>query len=307
MQYLLFLFIFAIIMGSRTFYGSETLKAAIISNPLKDEGYAVAAQAAETLLQAGASVLVQQDALSAMPDGALAVGDEELYNCDFIVTLGGDGTILAVARSAAGRSPILGVNLGRKGFLTEVELPQMGDALRRAAAGDYTIENRMMLSAVVFDDKGAETCRALALNDFYASGTTSPRMVHVEASVDGYTAGTYSADGVLVSSPTGSTGYALSAGGPVVSPEVQCMVLMPVCAHTLSAVPLVIPAGDTVTVKAASPTKEIRLNADGEERARLYEGWRAEVKRADTDALFMRFGGKDFYGLLRDKLVEWNG
>lgn len=283
------------------------MRAAIVSNPLKDEGYSVAASAADTLMRHGASVFAERDALPRMPQGVQAAGDDELYGCDFIVTLGGDGTILSAARGAAGRSPILGVNLGRKGFLTEVEISDMDEALRRAAAGDYTIESRMMLEATVFDDRGEEKLRALALNDIFASGTTTPRMVHISASVGGYTAGVYSADGVLVSSPTGSTGYALSAGGPVVAPDVQCMVLTPVCAHTLSAVPLVLPAGEVVTVRPVNPTREIRLNADGEERARLFEGWRAEVKRAENDALFMRFGGKDFYGLLRDKLVEWNG
>jgi NAD+ kinase len=285
----------------------EALKVAIIANPLKDDGYKIAARTAGLLMQAGASVLVQQDVLGSMPQGVHAAPDEELYGgCGFIVTLGGDGTILSVARGAAGRAPILGVNLGRKGFLTEVELPDLDDALSRAVRGDASIENRMMLTATVYDDRGEARSTSLALNDFYATGVISPRLVHVEARLRGNVAGKYSADGVLVSSPTGSTGYALSAGGPVVSPEVQCMLLTPVCAHTLSTVPLVIAPDEVVTLRAINPTREIKINADGEERARIPEGWRVEVSRAQKDAQFLRFGKKDFFELLRDKLVEWN-
>lgn len=284
------------------------MKAAIISNPLKDEGYKIAAKAANILMRAGVGVRVQPDVMPAMPQGVESTEGNALYDsCDFVVTLGGDGTILSAARGAAGRAPILGVNLGRKGFLTEVELPDMETALKKAAAGDYSTEGRLMLQAAIYNDKGALQFKSLALNDFYVCGAVSPRMVHVQASLGGHPLGVFSADGVLVSSPTGSTGYALSAGGPVVSPEVRCMLLTPVCAHTLSAVPLVIPPDETVTLKPAAPSREIRLNADGVDNGRIPDGWRVEVFKAETEALFLRFGKRDFYGLLRDKLSEWNG
>lgn len=283
------------------------MKAAIISNPLKDEKYHVAARAAAVLAGAGAEVLVQRAAALPAISGVRPADDGELYGaCDVIVTLGGDGTILTVARGAAGRAPILGVNLGRKGFLTEVELKDMDVALLRLACGDYSIEGRMMLTAAVYDDAGCEACRVSALNDIYVCGAVSPRLVHVEAMVGDVLAGRYAADGVLVSSPTGSTGYALSAGGPVISPDVECMVLTPVCAHTLSAVPLVIPADEVVVLRAIAPTREVRMSADGEESAGVPELWRVEVSRAETEAMFIRFGTRNFYGLLHEKLVEWN-
>lgn len=283
------------------------MKAAIVSNPLKDEGFCIAAHAAELLAGAGAEVLVRGGSGFPKVWGVRETGEDELLGAsDVIVTLGGDGTILSVARGAAGRTPILGVNLGRKGFLTEVELKDMDGALKRLVRGDYRIDGRMMLRASVYDDAGRETLSVTALNDIYVCGAVSPRLVHVEATLGESLAGRYAADGVLVCSPTGSTGYSLSAGGPVVSPDVECMVLTPVCAHTLSAVPLVLPAGETVTLRAMPPTHEVRMNADGEERARLPEGWRVEVRRAETEAQFVRFGERDFYGLLRGKLVEWN-
>jgi NAD+ kinase len=308
MQNLLFLFIFNIIMECRKIQeAGSALKAAIVSNPLKDEGYRTAARAAFILMRAGVAVRAQREVMPAMPEGVVPADDAALYGgCDFIVTLGGDGTILSATRGAEGRAPILGVNLGRKGFLTEVELPYMEAALERAAAGDYAIEKRQMLAASVYDGNGELKHGLLALNDFYVCGPRSPRMVHVQANLGAGSLGVYSADGVLVSSPTGSTGYALSAGGPVVSPDVRCMVLTPVCAHTLSAVPLVIPPDETVTLRPAAPTREIRLNADGAEDGLIPEGWRVEVTCAETEAQFLRFGKKDFYGLLRDKLSEWN-
>lgn len=278
----------------------------IIANPIKDEGYQVAARAAAFLQQLGVAVLVQPEMLAAMPAGVQAAPDDALYAAGFIVTLGGDGTILAAARGAAGRAPLLGVNMGHKGFLTEVELPDMEEALRRAAMGDGRIERRMMLSATVFDENGAEQGSSVALNDFYITGLTSPRLVRVEAKVGDIVAGQYAADGLLVSSPTGSTGYALSAGGPVISPDVQCLLLTPVCAHSLSAVPLVIPAESVVTLTVIGNTNEARLSADGEERAWLKKGWRAAIQKAPVEALFLRFGSNDFFSLLRSKLTEWN-
>jgi NAD+ kinase len=309
MQNLLFLFIFTGIMEVGKIRKREgSLKAIILSNPLKDEGYKTAAKAAEILMRVGVSVLVPQDSMPAMPHGVERAQDGSLFNsCDFIVTLGGDGTILSAARGAAGRAPILGINLGRKGFLTEAELPEMEAALMMAAAGEYTVETRMMLEAAVYNEKDMLEFKSTALNDIYVCATVYPHMVHVLTSLGERPMGVYSADGVLVSSPTGSTGYALSAGGPVVSPEMQCMLLTPVCAHTLGAVPLVIPSDATVILKPSPPTHEIRLSADGDDRGRIPEGWRVEVAKAEIKALFLRFGKRDFYGLLRDKLSEWNG
>ncbi len=282
------------------------LNVSIIANPAKDPGYRVAARAAEVLLGLGVRVLACPEQAVQLPTGVQAAGDEELYGAGFILTLGGDGTILAAARNTAGRAPLLGVNLGHKGFLTAVELPGMEEALRRAVSGETRVERRMMLSASVRDESGVEQGRTLALNDFYLSGLTSPRLVRVEVTVGETLAGRYAADGLLIASPTGSTGYSLSAGGPVVSPDVPCLLITPVCAHSLSAEPLVVPAESEISLTAIGSTGEARLNADGEECARLKKGWRAVVSRAAEETLFLRFGPNDFFDLLRSKLTEWN-
>ena len=282
------------------------LNVSIIANPVKDPGYRVAAQAAGVLLGLGVRVLACPEQAGLLPAGVQEARDDDLYSAGFIVTLGGDGTILAAARGAAGRAPLLGVNLGHKGFLTSVELSAMEKALQRAVAGEARVERRMMLSANVIDEDGMEQGTALALNDFYLTGLTSPRLVRVEAKVGDTLAGRYAADGLLISSPTGSTGYSLSAGGPVVSPDVPCLLITPVCAHSLSAVPLVVPAESVITLSVIGNTSEARLNADGEECARLNKGWRAVVRKAAIETLFLRFGPNDFFDLLRSKLTEWN-
>ncbi len=285
---------------------SVELNVSIIANPIKDPGYRVAIRAAEVLQGLGVRVLAGAELARELPQGVCQACDDELFQARFVVTLGGDGTILAAARGAAGRAPLLGVNLGNKGFLTAVELPGMEEALRLAVAGEGRVERRMMLSAAVYDAEGVQQGAVLALNDFYFSGVTTPRLVRVEAKVGDTLAGQYAADGLLVASPTGSTGYSLSAGGPVVSPDVRCLLITPVCAHSLSAVPLVVPAESVITLTMIGNTNEARLNADGEERARLMKGWQVVVRKAAEDTLFLRFGSNDFFDLLRSKLTEWN-
>lgn len=280
------------------------MKAAILVNPAKDAGYAHARRAASTLLALGVQVWASARDAELLPQGVLAVDEAAIYSdSDFIVTLGGDGTILTAARCAAGRVPVLGINLGRKGFLTEAEPEEMEQTLRRAVSGPWCVERRLMLGAVVRDDQGEACQERLALNDFYITGL-SHKMIHAEAQVGHSMARYYTADGMLVSSPTGSTGYALSAGGPVIAPDVPCMLLTPVCAHMFKAVPVVLSAEAQITLRATPPTGELKVIADGEELAQVPAGGSIEVRRAGCDALFLRLGTRDFFSLLSTKLAE---
>ena len=284
--------------------GSVNLKAAILVNPAKDAGYAHAQRAAAILLALGAQVMAPRRDAEHLPHGVQAVDDGQIYGLgDFIVTLGGDGTILAAARCAAGRVPVLGINLGRKGFLTEAEPADMEDTLRRAVQGPWCVERRLMLRAVVRDGQGTVRQDILALNDIFLTGV-SRKMVHAETRVGGSMASRYAADGMLVSSPTGSTGYALSAGGPVIAPDVPCMLLTPVCAHTFKAVPVVLSAQAQLSIRTVPPTKELKLIADGEELGLVGDDGCIEVSRAECDALFLRLGTRDFFSLLGSKLAE---
>lgn len=280
------------------------MKAAILVNPAKDAGYTHAWQAASILLGLGVQVWAPPADVALLPQGVMPADDTAIYTqSDVIVTLGGDGTILSAARCAAGRVPVLGINLGRKGFLAEVEPQDMEQGLRRAVAGPWCVEHRLMLMAEVRDSQGAIEREFLALNDFYITGLTH-KMIHAEATVGTSMARRYTADGMLVSSPTGSTGYALSAGGPVIAPDVPCMLLTPVCAHMFKAVPVVLSAEAQLVLRATAPTSELKVIGDGEDLAQVKSGGSIEVHRAGSDALFLRLGTRDFFSLLSSKLAE---
>lgn len=280
------------------------MKAAILTNPAKDVGYARARQAASILLGLGVQVWAPPDDVARLPQGVTAAEDGAIYTqSGMIVTLGGDGTILSAARCAAGRVPVLGINLGRKGFLAEIEPEDMEQGLRMAAAGPWCVEHRLMLTAIVRDGKGDVEKEFLALNDFYITGLAH-KMIHAEAQVGASMARRYTADGMLVSSPTGSTGYALSAGGPVIAPDVPCMLLTPVCAHMFKAVPVVLSAEARLVIRATAPTNDLKVIGDGEDLAQVKPGGSIEVRRAGSDALFLRLGTRDFFSLLSSKLAE---
>lgn len=221
---------------------------------------------------------------------------------DALVSLGGDGTMLRAARVAAERDvPVLGVNLGTLGFLSEVEPEGLEKALTRLLEGDYQEERRTMLSV-----RAGET-RRLALNDAVLSRGGYARLIHVRALVDGSWAGDYRADGLLVSTPTGSTGYSLSAGGPIVAPGVDCMLITPICPHSLQHRPQVVPGNVEVrlVLSAAEPV-EASLQVDGQACALLRAGDSVEIRRARECVRLIRLRKTGFFDVVHQKLIEWS-
>ena len=199
---------------------------------------------------------------------------------DLIVSLGGDGTLLAVARGAGShRVPILGVNLGTLGFLTEVNVEEMFPALETWLAGDAKIVSRMRLEVVVSRD-GVERGRFLALNDAVITKTALSRMIDLETFAEGQAVTTYHADGLIVSTPTGSTAYSLSAGGPLLLPDIEAMVLTPICPHSLNHRPLVLPEDVDVEVVVQTRGGEATITMDGQEGMDLEEGDRVLMRRS---------------------------
>jgi NAD+ kinase len=226
---------------------------------------------------------------------------------DLLVTLGGDGTLLAGARLVAAHDvPVLGVNLGHLGFLTSVPEEQLDDAIDRVAADDYVLDRRFMLEARV-RDRGGEGEAFIALNDAVLHKGGLARMLRISVHVrvgdePDLEVGTYSADGIIVSTPTGSTAYSLSAGGPIVVPSVDCIVATPICPHTLAARPLVFDANSVITIEARSPGAEVILTVDGQDGASLEEGQALVVRRAREAVSLVRFSGQSFFSTLREKL-----
>ena len=242
------------------------------------------------------------------PDAAAAIGATGVPRAalvrqvDLLVVLGGDGTLLAVARAQdEGAVPILGINLGTLGFLAAVSVDEMETALARALAGEMEIEPRMRL-AVELARANGESRRWLALNDAVVTRGASARIVDLDVRADGQLVTTYHADGLIVSTPTGSTAYSLSAGGPILLPEVPSVVLTPICPHALTQRPLVLPDSVRIEVSVEARGGEVQLSVDGQEGAPLGAGDRVVVERSAHPTLLMVPPQRSRFEVLRAKL-----
>jgi NAD+ kinase len=226
---------------------------------------------------------------------------------DALITLGGDGTLLRGARWLDGKDkPILGVNLGRLGFLTSCQTEDLEAALKYLAGGEYVAQPRMALSARAIDASGETRKQWRALNDFVLHKGGFARVVRLNISVDGESIGTYAADGIVISTPTGSTAYSLSAGGPVVVPTVESIIITPVSPHTLAIRSLVIPADGEVTIEANESPTELLVTVDGQVGTSFVKGEQLKVRRADNPVRIVRFPGATFFERMRLKL-GWGG
>ena len=223
-----------------------------------------------------------------------------------LVTLGGDGTLLRGARSLNGaRTPILGVNLGRVGFLTTASAQTLDWALDVLVRRAYATESRLALAPFILDKQGKSRPEPVVLNDAVVHKGGVARVIRLRVSVDGDEVGQYSADGIVVATPTGSTAYALSAGGPIVVPGVDAIVVAAICPHTLAVRPLVVPSQASVTVEPIPPwTEEVLVSFDGQVGTTMQAGERLVIKRAEQPVLLVRLGPEGFFARMRKKL-QW--
>jgi NAD+ kinase len=222
---------------------------------------------------------------------------------DALIVLGGDGTLLSMARAVGDLGvPILGVNLGFLGFLTATTLDEMSGALRALVAGELAIDERMMLRARVIRG-GQELGEHLALNDVVITKSAMSRIIDLTVSVDGRHATSYRADGLIISTPTGSTAYNLSAGGPILFPTMDAVVLTPIAPHTLSNRPIVLPGSQRIDV-TLRVDQEVMLTIDGQVGVPLRERDVVQVQQAAARIRLLRFDQKDFFSVLRTKL-KW--
>jgi NAD+ kinase len=221
---------------------------------------------------------------------------------DVIVAFGGDGTLLRAA-AAVGRAdiPILGVNLGRLGFLAEAGADELEGSLERLLKGDYRVEERMALEGRV----GRVESPFYALNDIVIEKGACSRVVSIEAWVSDEPISAFSANGIIVATPVGSTGYSMSAGGPVVHPSMEALILTPICPHTLAMRPAIVPANQAVRVRVQADHAELMLSADGMTAAPLQPGDEVSIRRADHRVKLINLKGLSFYELLSRKL-DWS-
>ena len=224
---------------------------------------------------------------------------------ELLVVIGGDGTLLAAARLLGGRPvPILAINHGGLGFLTEVMLPELYLELEKVLAGEYATDRRVMLDARLL--RGSDVVAAQrALNDVVLNKGTLARIVELEIHVNDQHVSTFRADGLIIATPTGSTAYNLSAGGPIVHPDMSAMLVTPICSHTLANRPLVLPGRARVTVRLKSAREEgVYMTVDGQIGVEMEAGDRLEVGPSSEEVLLVAPEGKNYFDVLRDKL-KW--
>lgn len=236
------------------------------------------------------------------PDVPIVAAASEL---DFLVTLGGDGTMLRAARVVAGLNvPVLGVNLGRLGFLTCCSVDEMEWALERMSQGDYEAQERMTLLVRAMGAGNAVKDRWVAVNDVVIHKGGFARVVRLRVRVDNEHISSFAADGLVVSTPTGSTAYSLSAGGPIVLPSLDSITMTPISAHSLTLRPIVIAPSMRIEIEAEDGTEaeELLVTVDGQVGTTLLEQERLVVERSEAPVIFVRFQGSTFFDRLRRKL-----
>ncbi len=277
------------------------MKVGVVGNPRYADLRSLLRELADLSPSRGIRLLTEPS-LVPLWDDVLPLLDQDVP--DVLITFGGDGTLLRGARLLHGREvPILGVNLGRVGFLTTSTREKLGEALDAVISGRYVLERRLSLHATIISDEGGVRNEQIALNDVAIHKSGVARVVRVRVSIDGEDLGPYSADGIVVASPTGSTAYSLSAGGPIVAPGVEAMIVTPVCAHTLAVRPVVVPPDATICVEPVSPgADDLLVSYDGQLGTTLTIGDRVYVRRATSSVLLIRLGSEGYFTRMRQKL-----
>ena len=277
----------------------------LVAKPDAAEAQRVVRQVVEWLGARGIAVVLEKETAALVPSTSAATASKSELpgQVDALIVLGGDGTLLSMARAVGDLGvPILGVNLGVLGFLTATTLEEMLPALEALLAGSMAVEERMMLAARGVRG-GQATGDYIALNDVVITKSAMSRIIDLSVSVDGRHATAYRADGLIISTPTGSTAYNLSAGGPILFPTMDAVVLTPIAPHTLSNRPIVLPGAQRIDV-TLRVDQEVMLTMDGQVGVPLRERDVVEVQKARARIRLMRFDQKDFFSVLRTKL-KW--
>ena len=275
------------------------MRIGLMVNSMREDAMEYARRAVAFLQSKGVKVYAEDDVAVFLGEGVRSFA--QAHDVTAVISMGGDGTLLRGAQYAMRwDAALLGINLGRVGFLTEVEPADIESALTAVIEGNYTTQTRPVLNISV----GQSTW--YALNDAVLSRGGNTRLITIDALVDGESSGRYVGDGIVVATPTGSTGYSLSAGGPVVAPKVDCMVITPICAHTLQHRPSVVHGGAHITLELLPEDEQTAsLQVDGLARTTLRSGERVEIRMDQHCVRLIRIKPERFFQLVRDKLTEW--
>ena len=226
---------------------------------------------------------------------------DDMGALDFMLVLGGDGTFLSLARAIEHRgTPILGIHLGDLGFLAKVTRNDLFTRLDQVSSGNYILEKRILAQALIH--KNGKTIRRIGLNDFVLSNGNSHRMLNATIHVNNQLVGNYKADGLIIATPTGSTAYSLSAGGPIVTPAVDSLIITPVSAHTLTSRPLVVPATSKIELSFNKTDESILFIADGQIHETFEPSCHVEITKCDYEINLIDFQDCDYFQTLRTKM-----
>ncbi|MBR5236509.1 MAG: NAD(+)/NADH kinase [Clostridia bacterium] len=275
----------------------------IIPNPKRDPDFFYTKQVISCLEER--QLFVSEAYASSIEGLATPLSRESMYeNVDLVIALGGDGTLLGAAREAAVyQLPVLGINLGHLGFLAEIEKHEIAESLAKLSADEFTIENRMMLCAELQRATG-EIQTLDALNDIVVSRSHSSRLIYLNLYVNGEFVDNYKADGMIVATPTGSTAYSMSAGGPILDPAVKSFVITPICPHKLYAKTVVVPdqVEITMTINNKNPRSAV-ISSDGQRGIPFSDGDVIKLKRSEHTARLVKIKDSRFYSVLQHKLL----
>jgi len=274
----------------------------------REAACAATAPLAEALCRAGIAVQTSAEIARRTNIACEIVSLDEVANADLVIVLGGDGSLLHVAGRAAPLGvPILGVDMGSFGFLSDTDLEALHARLDEVLRGEFAVEERLMLQATVVRGNGGLLGPWSGLNDAVMGVLSYSNLLRFAIRLDDQPVAEYSADGLIIATPTGSTAYSLSAGGPVVDPRAESLIITPICPHTLQSRPVVVSPDTVVSATIAREGKnrrDIVLDVDGQQVSDLQVGDTVVIRRAEHRARLVRIGASTFYGRLRDKL-KW--
>ncbi len=276
--------------------------AGIVLHRSRKEALELAHSLIEWLEQRSIAVMLLPEAAERLVRLDLAVDAESMRRSNMIISLGGDGTILTAARMASGSDiPILGVHLGRFGFIAEVHPDELFLAMENILAGKYLVEERLMVCGEIYR-KGICLHSGIGLNEVVVKSGKS-QLLRLNTSLGGVPFATYYADGLIISTPTGSTGYALSAGGPLIAPSLQALLVAPICPHTLSARPIVVPCEEVIDIEIESDGEEVIFDIDSVDSFSLMDGDKVTVHRAQHNTHLIVLDGTSFYQKVRARYL----
>jgi len=278
----------------------------VLANCRKPQASEVLQRLARKATALGIAVLAPPDAVALLP-GSNVVPPEELGSkSDAVLAIGGDGTMLSAVRLVSeSETPLMGVNLGSLGFMTSVPQENAERALEALAAGTYSVSTRSIATCRLIRE-GRQLAQLRALNDVVLGWGASSRVVSLTLSIDQEVVTSYICDGLIVSTPTGSTGHAMSAGGPILHPETPAFVISVICPHALSHRPIVVPDRSVITVEVTDAVKKLLLSVDGQEEHNAVRGDQIEVRRSSKSVRFLHLPGYSYFSVLRQKL-GWRG